>query len=91
MLGGLQGELMLRSCMKRQKKSLQNSLSNVGMEGATHSSFLRFWINLLPDANFLLIYRSPWKWLIPLSSRDEIFLDQPELAVKIWMHYNQKF
>jgi hypothetical protein len=53
--------------------------------------FLDFWVNLLLDANFLLIYRSPWEVVDSLYRRgDEIFLDQPELAVKIWMHYNQK-
>ena len=53
--------------------------------------FLEFWLNLLPDANFLLIYRSPWEVVDSLYRRgDEIFVAQPELAVKMWMHYNQK-
>lgn len=53
--------------------------------------FLDFWLNLLPDANFLLIYRSPWEVVDSLYRRgDEIFVAQPELAVKMWMHYNQK-
>lgn len=53
--------------------------------------FLDFWENLLPDANFLLIYRSPWEVVDSLYRRgDEVFLAQPELAVKMWMHYNHK-
>jgi len=75
--------------VKKGKEIIAKFVEQCG-DGRSTQLFLRFWINL-PDANFLLIYRSPWKWLIPLSSRDEIFLDQPELAVKIWMHYNKKF
>jgi len=53
--------------------------------------FLDFWLNLLPHANFILIYRSPWEVVDSLYRRgDPIFLEQPELAVKIWMHYNKK-
>jgi hypothetical protein len=53
--------------------------------------FLDFWVTLLPNANFLLIYRSPWEVVDSLYRRgDEIFLEQPELAVKFWIHYNKK-
>jgi hypothetical protein len=46
---------------------------------------------LLPNANFILIYRSRWEVVDSLYRRgDPIFLEQPELAVKIWMHYNKK-
>jgi hypothetical protein len=61
------------------------------MERSTDNTFLDFWVDLLPDANFLLIYRSPWEVVDSLYRRgDEAFLEQPELAVKMWMHYNHK-
>ncbi|NJM59224.1 MAG: chromosome partitioning protein ParA, partial [Oscillatoriales cyanobacterium RU_3_3] len=50
-----------------------------------------FWAELLPEANFLLIYRAPWEVVDSLYWRhDALFQSQPELAVKIWLHYNQK-
>ncbi|MGL5082748.1 MAG: sulfotransferase [Microcoleaceae cyanobacterium] len=53
--------------------------------------FLNFWANLLPEANFLLIYRAPWEVVDSLYRRaDEPFQKEPELAVKLWLHYNQK-
>ena len=55
--------------------------------------FLDFWATLLPDANFLLVYRSPWEVIDSLYRRsmepDQIFFQQPDLAPKIWAHYNQ--
>lgn len=53
--------------------------------------FLDFWENLLPTANYLLIYRAPWEVVDSLYRRGApLFVEQPELAVKIWMHCNQK-
>ena len=53
--------------------------------------FLDFWENLLPDANFLLIYRSPWEVIDSLYRRgDRIFSQQPELAATMWIQYNEK-
>lgn len=53
--------------------------------------FLDFWVNLLPNAKFILIYRSPWEVVDSLYRRgDEIFAEQPDLAVKFWLHYNLK-
>ena len=53
--------------------------------------FLNFWANLLPNANFLLVYRAPWEVIDSLYRRgtDQVFLNQPDLAPKIWQHYNQ--
>ncbi len=70
-------------------KNSQNQIW--GWKDPRTTLFLDFWINLLPDANFLLIYRSPWEVVDSLYRRgDELFLAQPELAVKMWMHYNQQ-
>lgn len=70
----------------------KNSLNLIwGWKDPRTTLFLDFWLNLLPDANFLLIYRAPWEVVDSIYRRgDEIFLEQPELAVKIWINYNQK-
>ena len=70
----------------------QNSLSLTwGWKEPRTTLFLDFWAELLPEANFLLIYRSPWEVIDSLYRRhDGLFQSQPELAVKIWQHYNQK-
>ncbi|MEG5099225.1 chromosome partitioning protein ParA, partial [Microcoleus sp. AT13-A5] len=70
----------------------QNSLSVTwGWKEPRTTLFLEFWAELLPEANFLLIYRSPWEVIDSLYRRhDALFQSQPELAVKIWLHYNKK-
>jgi len=54
--------------------------------------FLDFWNNLLPQANFLMVYRSPWDVMDSLYRRNtDIFIQrQPDLAAKIWLHYNKR-
>ncbi|PSB39933.1 chromosome partitioning protein ParA, partial [filamentous cyanobacterium Phorm 46] len=75
-----------------EKIVAQNSLSSVwGWKEPRTTLFLDFWAELLPESNFLLIYRSPWEVIDSLYRRhDALFQSQPELAVKIWLHYNQK-
>ncbi|NJK40108.1 MAG: hypothetical protein HC835_16765 [Oscillatoriales cyanobacterium RM2_1_1] len=70
----------------------KNSISAIwGWKEPRTTLFLEFWANLLPEANFLLIYRAPWEVVDSLYRRgDKIFIEQPELAIKIWQHYNQK-
>ena len=70
----------------------QNRLSSVwGWQEPRTTLFLDFWAKLLPEARFLLIYRSPWEVADSLYRRgDEMFQSQPELAIKYWQHYNQK-
>ncbi|MBS0016783.1 MAG: sulfotransferase [Arthrospira sp. SH-MAG29] len=69
----------------------KNSLSHIwGWKEPRTTLFLDFWAELLPDARFLLIYRSPWDVIDSLYRRgDELFRNQPELAVKYWVFYNQ--
>lgn len=70
-------------------KNLQSSVW--GWKDPRTTLFLDFWLDLLPDVNFLLVYRSPWEVVDSLYRRgDDLFLEHPELAVKVWMHYNQK-
>ncbi|MDF0553158.1 sulfotransferase, partial [Kamptonema sp. UHCC 0994] len=54
--------------------------------------FLNFWLNLLPDANVIFVYRSPWEVVDSLYRRatDSSLLNSPEMAVKMWIHYNKK-
>jgi hypothetical protein len=70
----------------------QNSLSSIwGWKEPRTTLFLDFWAKLLPEARFLLIYRSPWEVADSLYRRgDKMFQSQPELAIKYWQHYNQK-
>ncbi|MEG3926593.1 glycosyltransferase [Microcoleus sp. T3_D1] len=54
--------------------------------------FWEFWLTLLPQANFICVYRSPWEVVDSLYRRgtDVSLLQNPEKAVKMWIHYNQK-
>ena len=70
-----------------------NAQSSVwGWKDPRTTLFLDFWADLLPNANFLLVYRAPWEVIDSLYRRgtDQIILRQPDLAPKIWQHYNQK-
>ncbi|MFZ1025407.1 MAG: sulfotransferase [Limnoraphis robusta] len=70
----------------------KNAVSSIwGWKEPRTTLFLDFWANLLPEANFLLIYRNPWDVVDSLyRRRDQTFEQEPELAVKFWLHYNQK-
>ncbi|ERT04015.1 sulfotransferase family protein [Lyngbya aestuarii BL J] len=70
----------------------QNAISSMwGWKDPRTTLFLNFWAKLFPEAKFLLVYRSPWEVIDSLYRRgDEAFDQQPELAVKVWLHYNQK-
>ena len=54
--------------------------------------FWDFWLTLLPQANFICVYRSPWEVVDSLYRRgtDVSLLNNPEMAVKMWIHYNQQ-
>ncbi|WP_250122552.1 sulfotransferase [Chroococcidiopsis sp. CCMEE 29] len=90
----LQGKIDVQEQYVEKAKEIiaKNSLNSLwGWKDPRTTLFLDFWLNLLPDAKFLLIYRAPWEVVDSIYRRgDEIFLEQPELAVKIWMNYNQK-
>lgn len=70
----------------------ENRISRIwGWKDPRTTLFLNFWANLLPESNFLLVYRSPWDVIDSLYRRgDDVFQTQPELAVKVWLHYNQQ-
>ena len=75
-----------------QELVAKNAVSSVwGWKEPRTTLFLEFWANLLPEAKFLLIYRFPWEVVDSLYRRgDRVFQSQPELAVKMWLHYNRK-
>ena len=52
--------------------------------------FLDFWSQLLPNAKYVFVYRSPWKVLDSLFRRgDPIFAANPNLALTQWCNYNR--
>jgi hypothetical protein len=53
---------------------------------------LEFWAEMLPQANFVMVYRAPWEVVDSLYRRasDPMVLQQPDLAAKFWLHYNRK-
>lgn len=52
--------------------------------------FLDFWISLIPNSYFILLYRSPWEVIDSLYRRgDEAFLKNPNFALQVWSSYNQ--
>lgn len=51
--------------------------------------FLNAWTQLIPQAKFVFIYRSPWDVVDSLFRRgDSIFKTDPEIAIKTWFSYN---
>ncbi|WP_013323095.1 sulfotransferase [Gloeothece verrucosa] len=71
-----------------------SAISPWGWKDPRTTLFLNFWCELLPAAKFLFLYRSPWEVVDSLyrrgSSNDKIFHHNPELALKVWMNYNQQ-
>jgi hypothetical protein len=51
--------------------------------------FLDFWEEIIPHANFLFVFRSPWQVVDSLLRRGHQDFDQrPELAFEVWFCYN---
>ena len=77
-----------------KKLVAKNAISSLwGWKDPRTTLFLEFWANLLPEANFLVLFRYPWEVVSSLYRRGQpyaIFQEQPELAIKFWLHYNQK-
>ncbi|MGB3265620.1 MAG: glycosyltransferase [Microcoleus sp.] len=73
---------------------LQNQLPDKhwGWKDPRTALFWDFWLKLLPEANFICVYRSPWEVVDSLYRRgtDVSLLQHPEMAVKMWLHYNQQ-
>ena len=80
-----------RLIKNRQEENDKKSKS-WGWKDPRTTLFLNFWLDLLPDAKFIFVYRSPWEVVDSLYRRgtDEKLLEQPEIAVKMWLDYNQR-
>jgi hypothetical protein len=53
--------------------------------------FLDFWREMLPDARYLFVFRSPWEVADSLYRRGDVaFVKDPVLAVHVWLNYNQR-
>ncbi len=70
---------------------VQNSSKPIwGWKDPRTTLFLQFWLDLIPHAKFLLIYRSPWEVVDSLYRRDDdLFYSNPNFALQLWIHYNQ--
>ncbi|MEG5057428.1 glycosyltransferase [Microcoleus sp. A2-C5] len=77
---------------KRAIEQNQQTHKHWGWKDPRTALFWDFWLNLLPEANFICVYRSPWEVVDSLYRRgtDVSLLQNPEMAVKMWIHYNQK-
>ncbi|MGB3510427.1 MAG: glycosyltransferase [Microcoleaceae cyanobacterium] len=77
---------------KRLIKKHQENHKFWGWKDPRSTLFLNFWLNLLPEAKFIFVYRSPWEVVDSLYRRatDDKLLEQPEIAVKMWLNYNQR-
>ncbi len=68
----------------------QSASDQWGWKDPRTTLFLDFWAGLLPDARFLLVYRAPWEVVDSIYRRgDELFAEEPELAIRVWQHYNR--
>ena len=72
----------------------RNSSKQVwGWKDPRNTLFLEFWDKLIPEANFVFVYRSPWEVLDSLYRRgndgDEVFNKNPNFAIKICINYNR--
>jgi GT2 family glycosyltransferase/glycosyltransferase involved in cell wall biosynthesis len=70
----------------------QQTHKHWGWKDPRTALFWDFWLTLLPEANFICVYRSPWEVVDSLYRRgtDLSLLNHPEMAVKMWIHYNQQ-
>jgi len=52
--------------------------------------FLDFWSEVVPEASWLLVFRSPWEVADSLYRRlDETTISEPLLAIHAWIHANR--
>jgi hypothetical protein len=52
---------------------------------------LDFWDSVLPQARYVLLYRSPWDVADSMQRLGaHVFLDNPEYAYRIWRLYNRR-
>ncbi len=81
-----------KKLIKNRQEENEKANKVWGWKDPRTTLFLNFWLQLLPDAKFVFVYRSPWEVVDSLYRRntDEKLLEQPEKAVKMWLNYNQR-
>ncbi|HBK23566.1 MAG TPA: glycosyl transferase family 1 [Planktothrix sp. UBA10369] len=90
------GEISLTEQQIETAKKLieinQDPSSTWGWKDPRTTLFLDFWHQLLPQAKFIFVYRSPWEVIDSLYRRatDATLLDHPEIAIQMWSNYNRK-
>jgi hypothetical protein len=61
-----------------------------GWKDPRTSVLLDFWDARVPDARYVFVYRPPWEVADSMQRLGaEVFLRRPELAYRIWRHYNR--
>lgn len=61
-----------------------------GWKDPRSTLFLDFWRQMLPEANFLILYRCPGDVIDSFIRRgDKAFRSNPGFAVQLWVHYNR--
>ena len=84
----VQNQLLPRAKELIRKK--QDSGVTWGWKDPRTTLFLNFWVEQLPEATFLLLYRSPWEVIDSLYRRGDIaFNYNPNFALQVWSNYNQ--
>ena len=62
-----------------------------GWKDPRTTQFLDFWRELIPDARFLFVFRSPWAVAASLARRgDRPVQEDPSLAIRSWLHGNRR-
>ena len=81
-----------KKLIKNRQEENERANKIWGWKDPRTTLFLNFWLQLLPDAKFVFVYRSPWEVVDSLYRRntDEKLLEKPEKAVKMWLNYNQR-
>lgn len=87
--------LSVPESLRRVAESLVEARSRLGSAWGWKDPrtclFLDFWGELLPEARFLFVFRSPWEVMDSLFRRgDEIFAANPAHAARVWLDYNRR-
>lgn len=88
----------LKISEKRKEQALsiiskkQNNSSNFGWKDPRSTLFLDFWLNMLPDCKFILLYRGPFSVMNSMRRRgtDRRLKVFPWLPATAWIKYNKE-
>ena len=69
-------------------KNLSHSIW--GWKDPRTTLFLDFWQEIIPEAQFIFVYRSPWEVIDSLYRRGDVpFQTNPNFALETWISYNR--